>query len=321
MTPEANRILGKSGIAVHPIGLGCWAIGGPFWDQNGWMGYGTVDDQESLRALHRALDLGVNFFDTSDVYGCGHSERLLRQAIHGTAHQVIIAAKFGYTFDETTRQVTGQNASPAYIRQACEDSLRRLGRDYIDLYQLHLHSYDIHQALDVRETLESLVMEGKIRWYSWCTEDPDRVRIFARGAHCTASPQLMNVLENNPALLQLCEALNLAPIARRPLGMGLLTGKFHAESTLADNDMRHRFGWNFKTGKQAQALERLSRLREVLTARGHTLAQGCLAWILTKSAGTIPIPGFKTVAQVEENLGTLTRGLLSQDQMNELGQL
>ncbi len=166
-----TRQLGRSGIQVSAMGLGCWAIGGPFWRDGQSHGWGQVDDDESIRAIHRALDLGVTFFDTADVYGCGHSERLLRRALAGRRDQVVIATKFGRVFDEQTRHILADDASPAYIRQACEASLRRLNTDYIDLYQLHLGDYDLAQAGIVRDTLEELVAAGKIRYYGWSTDD------------------------------------------------------------------------------------------------------------------------------------------------------
>jgi aryl-alcohol dehydrogenase-like predicted oxidoreductase len=177
-----TRTLGRSGITVSALGLGCWAIGGPMWRGERPVGWGTVDDAESLRALRRALDLGVTFFDTSDAYGCGHSERLLGQALAGQRERVVIATKFGNVFDEQTRHITGADASPDFIRQACEASLKRLQTDYIDLYQFHLGSYDLAQAGSVRDTLESLAAAGKIRSYGWSTDDPARARFFA-GKH------------------------------------------------------------------------------------------------------------------------------------------
>jgi aryl-alcohol dehydrogenase-like predicted oxidoreductase len=313
-----TRVLGPSGIEVSALGLGCWAIGGPFRDQDGWMGYGAVDDAESVRAVRRALDLDITFFDTGGVYGCGHSERVLGRALSGRRERVVIAGKFGYTFDENERRVTGTDATPAGIRRACGDSLRRLGRDVIDLYQFHLHDYPLDRAVEVRQTLEGLVAEGKVRCFAWCTEDPQRVRLFAESPHCAAAPQLFNVLENSQALLKLCEHLGLAVIARRPLGMGLLTGKFTADSTFAENDMRRRFGWDFRAGKQARQLQQLEALQEVLTRDGRSVAQGALGYILAKSPVAIPIPGFKTREQVDENAATLLYGPLSDDQVSEI---
>jgi aryl-alcohol dehydrogenase-like predicted oxidoreductase len=173
------RKLGRSGIEVSPMGLGCWAIGGPFWAGETPLGWGKVDDEESVRAIHAALDLGVNLFDTANVYGAGHSERVLARAFAGIRSRVVIATKFSAVFDETTRQLTGSDTSPAGIRAACEDSLHRLNTDYIDLYQFHDNDFPPDKAEPVRETLERLVEEGKIRAYGWSTDYPVRVEVFA----------------------------------------------------------------------------------------------------------------------------------------------
>src|SRR5919204_4477087 len=150
-----QRDLGtRTGVQVSALGLGCWAIGGP-WTFNGQpAGWGEVDDEESVRAIRRALDLGVTLFDTADVYGAGHSERVLGRALAGRRDEVRIATKFGNTFDESTRQMTGQDSSPAYVRSACEASLRRLGTDRVDLYQLHVGDLAREAALEVREALD-----------------------------------------------------------------------------------------------------------------------------------------------------------------------
>src|SRR5262245_47256284 len=196
MNPPFTRKLGRSGIEISPMGLGCWAIGGPFWTGTTPHGWGEVDDEESIRAVHAGLELGINFYDTANVYGAGHSERVLARAFEGRRSQVVIATKFGNFFDESTRQITGSSAAPDDIRHACEDSLRRLNTDYIDLYQLHLGGYDVERAPEVRQTLESLVTAGKIRWYGWSTDDPERARIFAEGPHCAAIQQQINVLDD-----------------------------------------------------------------------------------------------------------------------------
>ena len=314
-----TRQLGRSQIEVSALGLGCWAIGGPYWENGRPSGWGVVDDQESLRGLARALDLGITFFDTADVYGCGHSERLLGQALAQRRDQAVIATKFGIHFDESTRQVTGRDASPAYIRQACEASLRRLQTDHIDLYQFHLGDYDPAAAGDVRDTLEALVTAGKIRSYGWSTDDPERLKIFAEGPHCTAVQNHLNLFDDNPAILGLCDQYNLASVNRGPLAMGLLTGKFTSQTQLPADDVRH--GWDFKGGRQAQQLQRLDQLREALTRDGRTLAQAALGWLWARSERTIPIPGFKTVAQVEENAGVLRSGPLSAEQLHAVEQL
>ncbi len=326
MTAVLNRTLGRSGIQVSAVGLGCWAIGGPFWSGETPVGWGEVDDEESIRAIHRGLELGVNFLDTADVYGTGRSERVIARALAGRRHEVVIATKFGNLFDETTRQITGSDASPGYIRRACEASLKRLNTDVIDLYQFHINDYPAEQSGDVRDTLEALVKEGKIRSYGWSTDFPERARVFAEGPNCAAIQLDMNVLTDNPPLIALCEQFNLAAINRGPLAMGLLTGKYAANSKLAQNDVRgeHSPDWMryFKDGKpNPEWLARLDAIREILTGGGRTLAQGALAWLWARSPQTLPIPGFRTVAQVEENAGALRFGPLAADQMREIDTL
>lgn len=314
-----TRRLGRAKIEVSALGLGCWAIGGPYWENGQPRGWGAVDDRESLRGLARALELGITCFDTADVYGCGHSERLLGQALGRRRDQVVIATKFGFSFDEATRQVGGRDASPDYIRRACDASLRRLQTDHIDLYQFHLGDYDPEAAREVRDLLEELVAAGKIRGYGWSTDDPDRLKVFAEGSHCTAVQHHLNLFDDNPAILALCEQCDLASVNRGPLAMGLLTGKFTAESQLPQDDVRHQ--WDFKAGSQAQRLQLLASLRDVLTRDGRTLAQAALGWLWARSERTIPIPGFKTVSQVEENAGALRLGPLSPEQMQAIEQL
>jgi aryl-alcohol dehydrogenase-like predicted oxidoreductase len=326
MTAVLNRTLGRSGIQVSAVGLGCWAIGGPFWWGDNPVGWGEVDDEESIRAIHHALELGVNFLDTADVYGTGRSERVIARALAGRRHEVVIATKFGNLFDETTRQITGSDASPGYIRRACEASLKRLNTDVIDLYQFHINDYPADQAAEVRDTLEALVKEGKIRSYGWSTDFPERARVFVEGPNCAAIQVDMNVLTDNAAIIALCEQFNQAAINRGPLAMGLLTGKYAANSKLAQNDVRgeHSPAWMryFKDGKpHPDWLARLDAIREILTGGGRTLAQGALAWLWARSPQTLPIPGFRTVAQVEENAGAMRFGPLTADQMREIDTL
>ncbi len=201
MNTTFYRELGRSGIQVSALGMGCWAIGGPFWAGETPVGWGKVDDEESIRAVHRALELGVNFFDTADVYGAGHSERVLARALAGRRQEVVIATKFSNQFDETTKQITGSSAAPDYIRQACEASLRRLDTEYIDLYQFHWSDYPAEQAREVADTLETLVAAGKIRAYGWSTDSPERAGVFAERPNCVAIQHQINVLDDNPALV------------------------------------------------------------------------------------------------------------------------
>jgi aryl-alcohol dehydrogenase-like predicted oxidoreductase len=311
-----TRKLGKSGIEVSAIGMGCWAIGGPFWKNGNPLGWGDVNDDESIAAVHKALDLGITFFDTADVYGCGHSERVLARALRDRREDVVIATKFGNIFDEKTRQVTGLDASPAFIRQACEASLRRLNTAYIDLYQFHWGDYPAEKAEPVRDTLDELVAAGKIRWYGWSTDTPDRTRAFAGGKHCTANQQTLSIFDGSLEVLEVCEANNLASINKGPLAKGLLTGKFSADSNFGVDDVRYE--WDLRAGPEAERLKTVDMLRAILTRNGHTLAQAALAWNLAKSPNTIPIPGFRRPDQVEENAGVLDKGPLDDEQMREI---
>lgn len=318
-----TRQLGKSGIKTSAMGLGCWAIGGPFHHGDSIVGYGQVNDNESIRAIQLALDMGVTFFDTADAYGCGHSERILGQALAGHRHQAIIATKFGYVPDEATRQIIGIDDTPDYVRRACEASLRRLNTNVIDLYQFHVDDddYNSEGAGQVRDALEQLVKEGKIRFYGWSTNVEERVRIFAEGEHFAAIQHGLNVLREDPGMIALCETFNLASINRGPLAMGVLTGKFHAQTTFREDDMRHDWGWDFRQGPLAERLQAVEHLREILTSQGRTLAQGALAWIWARSERTIPIPGFKTVAQAQENIGAMKFGPLNNEQMRQIDEI
>ena len=158
-----TRVLGRSGIPVSALGVGCWAIGGPWWGGDQPLGWGKVDDDESVRAIRRALDLGVTFFDTADTYGAGHSEQVLGLALGSRRDEVVIATKWGNTFNAETKQATGADATPEYLPRAVRASLSRLGTDRIDLYQLHLNDLPAAQALDLIPVLEDLVTEGLIR--------------------------------------------------------------------------------------------------------------------------------------------------------------
>ena len=163
-----KRKLGRTGIEVGAMGLGCWAIGGQLTAQGMPLGWGNVDDEESIRALNRGLDLGINFLDTADVYGAGHSEKLIAKAIKGKRDKLVIATKFGMVFDSEKRESSFEgNTSPEYINDSLEASLSRLQTDYIDLYQLHIGDLPVEDALAVRNSLEELVEQGKIRGYGW----------------------------------------------------------------------------------------------------------------------------------------------------------
>jgi aryl-alcohol dehydrogenase-like predicted oxidoreductase len=325
MSEQRRRKLGRSGIEVSAVGFGCWAIGGPFTTNGKPIGMGVVDDDESVAAVHRALDLGVTFFDTADVYGVGHSERLLRQALAGRRDDVVIATKFGNTFDPDTREMAGTDVSPDYVRSACDGSLSRLGTDRIDLYQLHVGDLPLTWVDDLIGTLESLVDAGKIRAYGWSTDDPARAAAFAAGEHCAAVQHQLNVLDDAPEMLVVCADHDLASVDRGPLAMGLLSGKYGAETMLGADDIRGDSpDWMryFTDGRPDPAwLDRVGAIRDVLTGDGRSLAQGALGWILARHGATVPIPGCRTVAQVEDNAGVLAVGPLAPAAMAEIAGL
>jgi aryl-alcohol dehydrogenase-like predicted oxidoreductase len=319
------RQLGRSGIAVSALGVGCWAIGGKAWRGETPVGWGEVDDDESIRAIDCAIDLGVNFFDTADVYGAGHSERVVGRALAAKRQQVVIATKFGNGYDEATKQLAGAFASPEYIRKACDRSLARLGTDYIDLYQFHIGNYELEAVPEILDTLEGLAAAGKIRAYGWSTDDPERARAFAAGAHCAAVQVQLNVLDDNPAMVALCEALNLAGINRGPLAMGLLTGKYDSGALPADDDVRGSRGpdWMkyFRNGRpNPEWNDKIGAIREALTTGGRTLAQGALAWLWARSQMMVPIPGIRTVKQARENAGAMRFGPLPAEAMAQIEQ-
>jgi aryl-alcohol dehydrogenase-like predicted oxidoreductase len=323
-----TRKLGKSGIEVSAMGMGCWAIGGPFWrmldDETRLpMGWGQVDDAESIRAVHQGIDLGVSLFDTANNYGAGHSERLLGQALKGRRDQVVVATKFGSVFDEQTKTHFYQRddpiVRPEFVREACEASLKRLNTDYIDLYQFHWSDYDVELAVDLLPVLEDLVAEGKIRWYGWSTDHLDRARVFAQGEHCTAIQTTLNVFMDAPEMLELVEEFDLACLNKHPLASGSLTGKFHAGYEFPQDDLRHGIDWTSERGQRRLAL--VDALRELLASDGRTMVQGALAWIWARSERTLPIPGFKTVKQVRENAGAMEFGPLSAEQMQQVDEI
>jgi len=317
-----KRTLGKNGIQVSALGMGCWAIGGPWtWAQPGEesypAGWGHTDDEESIRAVHAALEAGVNFFDTAANYGAGHSEQVLGQALKGKRDQVVVATKFGHIVNEAEKTVYGDDSliNPN-VRTDVENSLRRLGTDYVDIYQLHAGDYDKDLALELRDILEDLVTQGKIRWYGWSTDLVDRAQVFAEGEHCTSIQFRINAIFDNPEMRQLCADHNLAGINKDPLLKGILTGKFTADAKFPANDIRSRGDLSDEEG--LRLLKTVEDLREVFTSGGRSMAQGALAYIWGLDERLVPIPGFKTVRQVRDNAGALKYGPLDENQVKQV---
>lgn len=320
-----KRTLGRSGVEVSALGLGCWAIGGPFYYEGIPDGWGEIDDDESIRALHRAFELGINYIDTADAYGVGHSEEVIGKAIAGNRNNLVITTKFGYFGSNATKTLHGTNVKPDYIERACDASLKRLNTDYIDVYLLHEWNIHMSDVEPVLTTLEKLVEKGKIRTYGWSTDFVGGAKIFAERANCSVIEHCLNVFQDSPEMIRLCEINNLASVNRSPLAMGFLTGKFDAASQVSKDDVRgagHSWIPFFKDGIPVpEFLKALDSVKEILTSGGRTVSQGALAWIWAKSSATIPIPGFKTVKQVEENAKAMEFGPLTQDQMNEIDRI
>ncbi|MFF7525163.1 aldo/keto reductase [Streptomyces pseudovenezuelae] len=322
---EITRTLGRSGIEVSALGFGCWAIGGEWQGADGQpLGWGKVDDEESVRAVRRALDLGITFFDTADTYGAGHSERVLGRALGKRRDDVVLATKWGNVFDEDTRTLTGSDHTPGYARRALTASLERLGTDHIDLYQLHLSDLEPGHAAELRDLCEEFVREGLIRAYAWSTDDPARAAVFAEGEHCAAVQHALNVMQDAPDMLALCAESGLASVNRSPLAMGLLAGKRQRPQDAGDIRSKPP-AWlqGFGDGASAdpQWLARIDALKEILTSEGRTLAQGALAWIWARSPRTVPIPGFRSVGQAEQNASALEKGPLTAEQVSEVGRV
>lgn len=292
------RPLGKTGINVSEISFGTWAIGGS---------WGQTDEKESLRALDKAMDEGVNFFDTADVYGDGRSERLLSQATKGKEDRIHIATKFCRAGD------IGNPAtySEAQVREWCEASLKRLNRETIDLYQIHCPPLAILQEGSVFGVLDKLQEEGKIRAYGVSVESVEE------GLLCLAQPGvqalqiIFNLLRQKPIaeLLPRAREREAGLLVRLPLASGLLTGKFTDESAFEADDHRNfnRDGQHFNVGETfgglpfAKGVE-LSRELAWIAEGRESMTRAALRWILDRPEITCVIPGFKNVRQVEDNL-------------------
>src|SRR6476660_2035729 len=271
-----ERDLGtRTGVQVSALGLGCWAIGGP-WTSNGRpAGWGEVDDDESIRATRRALELGVTLFDTADVYGCGHSERVLGRALAGRRDDVVVVTKVGNVFDEQTRTAGGADLSPTYLRRACDASLRRLDTDRIDVYLIHDGLAGPQNVPAVIDVLEELVAAGKLRWYGSSMSDPAIVRALAEGPHMVAVEHELNVLRGELEALNVAEDLGLASLNRTPLAMGLLSGRYSPDALPAADDVRRNAPWwdFFDASAMDRWLQRIAEARAELTADGRSLVQ------------------------------------------------
>jgi aryl-alcohol dehydrogenase-like predicted oxidoreductase len=308
---------------VPALGIGTWALGGD-WEFGGQpAGWGPVDDDESVAAVRAAYEGGVRFVDTADVYGCGHSERVVGRAIAPFRDDVVLATKVGLGFDEGTRTGAGSDLTAAHIRKACEASLRRLGVDHIDVYQIHPGDADVEQAEEAVGAFEELVAAGKIRAYGTSATNPDVIAVVAAGGHGVSVQQELNVFGADEPALAACERHDLAVLARTPLAMGLLSGKYRTPDQLPAGDVRRHTPWwsFFGDAEMPQWLARLDAVRDVLTSDGRTLVQGALAYVWARSERSIALPGVRTAAQAEELVGSLGHGPLDADQLATVDRL
>jgi aryl-alcohol dehydrogenase-like predicted oxidoreductase len=317
-----SRVLGRTGLRVHPIGFGGWAIGGNQFGNS----YGPTDDGQSKRAVRRAYDLGCNFFDTADVYGHGHSETLLGEALEGIRPHVCVATKVGGNFyhrdvnpllvgrlaaalghpldqvphDAVLPVTHDSNFTPAYLRFAVEQSLRRLRTDYLDLLQLHNPSLGLLATPDTYQVLEDLKREGKIRWYGISVHSPAEGIAAIEVSRPDTVQIVYNVVrrEVEEAFLPAARAAQVGVIAREPLANGLLGGQYRGDSAWAHGDIRARMPRPYV----AQLVALAERVKELASQTGLTAAQLALKFVLDNEVVSVVIVGMKTIAQVDENL-------------------
>lgn len=305
------RTLGRTGYQVSEISFGAWAIGG---------NWGTVDDAESLKALHRAIDLGVNFIDTADVYGDGRSERLIAQALKDRSEEVIVATKAGRRLDPHVADGYNAENLTAFI----ERSLRNLDTDCLDLVQLHCPPTEVYYRPEVFAALDNLVKVGKIRYYGVSVEKVEEALKAIEYPNVQTVQIIFNMFRHRPADLffREAQARQVGILARVPLASGLLSGKMQAGTTFAADDHRNfnRHGEAFDVGETfsgvdyEQGLAAVEELR-ALVPEGATMAQLALRWILMFDAVTCAIPGAKNIQQVEDNVHAAELPPLTDEQM------
>jgi aryl-alcohol dehydrogenase-like predicted oxidoreductase len=288
-----KRIIGKSGVEVSAIGLGCMGMS---------QSYGVPDDGESIRTIHRALDLGVTLIDTADAYGRGANEDLVGRAIRDRRHGVVLATKFGLLPNPAGGMAVNVDASPMRVRACCEASLARLGVETIDLYYLHR----VDPAVPVEETVGTmgqLVAEGKVRFLGLSEAGPDAIR-RAHATHPIAALQSEYSLwtrERELTVFPVCRELGIGFVPYGPLGRGFLTGAVRDTEALEPNDVRRRLP-RFQGEHLERNLALIPRLEAIAGAKRCTLPQLALAWVLAKGPNIVPIPGAKRRPHVEDNI-------------------
>lgn len=315
------KTLGKTTVKISAAGLGAWALGGEWLFDGGPAGWGKVDDAESIRAIHAALEAGMNLIDTAANYGTGHSEEIVGRAVKDRRDKVVIATKFGFIVDEAGKRVSYHPTPEAILDNLafeCERSLRHLGTDFIDLYQFHMWDFPRERVPELLEKLEGLVAQGKIRSYGWSTDDVELSQAFAAGKHAAAIQHEANVLKPAARMFAFTGQAGLTSLIRGPLMMGFLSDKYNNDAQFVDSDVRKR---DFPPEAIAGIVANRLKIRDILTSNGRTVAQGALAWLWAQGEQVVPIPGIRTVAQARENAEAMQFGPLTAAQLAEIEQL
>jgi aryl-alcohol dehydrogenase-like predicted oxidoreductase len=308
MPAMQTRTLGLKGPTVSALGLGCMGMS-EF--------YGGRDDTESVATIHRALDLGVTFFDTSDAYGPHTNEELVGRAIAGRRDQVVLATKFGIVRDPDDPSARGVSGRPEYVRQAAEGSLRRLGVDHIDLYYQHRVDPDT----PIEETIGAmaeLVQEGKVRYLGMSEAGPETLRRASAVHQITALQTEYSLWSRDPEveILPTCRELGIGFVAYSPLGRGFLTGAIQSIDDLAQDDYR-RSSPRFQGENFDRNLALVGTIQELAADKAVTPAQLALAWVMAQGEDIVPIPGTKRRERLEENVGAVDVEL-SDDELRQI---